>query len=143
MVGIVVAAHGHLAEELVSTARGIVGELTHTTTCSVQPGAALEDIRAQMKRAVEAVDTGEGVLVLVDLLGGSPCTQGLTLCTQTRTHLEVVSGVNLPMLLKAASLRAASPPLGELAQQLVAYGQRTITIASELLRAQTSRPPAA
>ncbi|HKD41264.1 MAG TPA: PTS sugar transporter subunit IIA [Myxococcaceae bacterium] len=132
MVGLVIAAHGHLAEELVATAEQIVGTLTLTATCSIEPGASPEVIREQMRRAVSAVDTGDGVLVLADLFGGTPCNQGLTL---TREHrLEVLTGVNLPMVLKANSLRAEALTLPELATALTRYGQKNITCASALLR---------
>lgn len=137
MVGLVVASHGHLAEELVATARQIVGDVQHVATLSVEPGASPEEIRARIKEAVKSVDDGEGVLVFADLIGGSPCTQSLSLCQQAR--IEVVTGVNLPMLLKANSLRGQLPLL-ELAHQLAQYGQKNITCASDLLRA---RAPAA
>jgi len=133
MVGLVVASHGHLAEELVATARQIVGEVQHVATLSVEPGASPEEIRARIKEAVKSVDDGEGVLVFADLIGGTPCTQSLSLCQQAR--IEVVTGVNLPMLLKANSLRGQLPLL-----QLAQYGQKNITCASDLLRA---RAPAA
>lgn len=137
MVGLVVASHGHLAEELVATARQIVGEVQHVATLSVEPGSSPEEIRARIKEAVKSVDDGDGVLVFADLIGGSPCTQSLSLCQQAR--IEVVTGVNLPMLLKANSLRGQLPLL-ELAHQLAQYGQKNITCASDLLRA---RAPAA
>jgi PTS system mannose-specific IIA component len=132
MVGLVIAAHGHLAEELVATAEQIVGKLVLTTTCSIEPGTAPEAIREQMRRAVAAVDAGDGVLVLADLFGGTPCNQGLTL-TRERP-LEVLTGVNLPMVLKANSLRVESLSLPELASALTRYGQKNITCASALLR---------
>ncbi len=132
MVGLVIAAHGHLAEEFVATAEQIVGKLSLTATCSIEPGASPEVIREQMLKAVSAVDVGDGVLVLADLFGGTPCNQGLTL---TREHrLEVLTGVNLPMVLKANSLRAEALSLPELAAALTRYGQKNITCASALLR---------
>ena len=137
MVGLVVASHGHLADELVATARQIVGEVEHIATLSVEPGSSPEEIRARIKEAVKSVDDGDGVLVFADLIGGTPCTQSLSLCQQAR--IEVVTGVNLPMLLKANSLRGQVPLL-ELAHQLAQYGQKNITCASDLLRA---RAPAA
>ena len=139
MVGIVIATHGRLGDELVATARQIVGAIDAVATCSVEPGASPETLKADLCTAVASVETGDGVLVLADLLGGSPCTQSLTLCTE-RT-IEVVTGVNLPMLMKAHSLRSQKVSLAELAEQLAAYGQRHITFASEKLRG--SRPPAA
>lgn len=132
MIGIVIAAHGHLAEELANTAREIVGELPHVSTCSVAPGCSLEELRERIKQAVRSVDDGDGVLLLADLLGGSACTQSLVLCAKEK--LEVLTGVNLPMLLKANSLRLAMPKLHELAELLAQYGQRNITLASDLVR---------
>ncbi len=134
MVGLVVASHGHLAEELVSTARQIVGELTDIATCSVDPGASPDDIKRHIKEAVKAVDQGEGVIVFADLVGGSPCTQSLSLCQQAR--MEVITGVNLPMLLKANTLRRTAQSLSELAHQLTQYGQRNITCATDAVRAR-------
>ncbi len=133
MIGIVVASHGRLAEEMLATARQIVGELGHTVTCSVEPGVSADQLKDNLKAAIDQVDDGDGVLVLTDLLGGSPCTQSLNLCQACR--LEVVSGVNLPMLLKANSLRADTP-LEKLAKGLAEYGQRNIAVASDLLKAE-------
>lgn len=137
MVGLVIASHGHLAEELVSTAAGIVGPLSKVATCSVAPGASADDVKQQIRDAVKAVDEGDGVIVFADLIGGSPCTQSLSLCQQA--DLEVVTGVNLPMLLKANTLRTATPKptLTELAHQLASYGQRNITCATDVLRAKS------
>lgn len=132
MIGIVIAAHGHLAEELAKTATQIVGELPHVSTCSVAPGSSPEEIRAHIRDAVREVDEGDGVLVLADLFGGSPCTQSLMLCAQEK--LEVLTGVNLPMLLKANSLRLALPKLREMACSLAQYAQKNITLASDLVR---------
>ncbi len=132
MVGLVVAAHGHLADELVTTAESIVGKLASVATCSIEPGVSPEDIRSKMSRAIASVDSGDGVIVFADLFGGTPCNQSLTLSRQHR--LEVLTGVNLPMLLKANSLRAESLPLEELATALTQYGQKNITCASALLR---------
>src|SRR5713101_4916567 len=123
MVGLVIAAHGHLAKELVVTAEQIVGPLASTATCAIEPGASPEEIREEMRKAVCAVDTGGGGLVLADLFGGTPCNLGLTL-----------TGVNLPMVLKANSLRAEALSLPELAAALARYGQKNITCASALLR---------
>lgn len=137
MVGLVVASHGRLADELVATARQIVGDVPCVATLSVEPGCSPEDIRARVKDAVKSVDQGDGVLVFADLIGGTPCTQSLSLCQSAR--IEVVTGVNLPMLLKANSLRD-QVPLRDLAHQLAVYGQKNIACASELMRA---RAPAA
>lgn len=135
MIGIVIAAHGHLAEELFATAQLIVGELPSVRICNVEPFASPESFQDAIRAAVKSVDEGQGVIVFADLVGGSPCTQSLSLCQQA--NIEVVTGVNLPMLLKANTLRLSSAgSLPELANQLVIYGQRTITCATEKLRAR-------
>lgn len=141
MVGLVVASHGHLSDELVATARQIVGELPHVATCSVDPSSSPEEIRSLIRSAVTAVDEGEGVIVFADLIGGTACSQSLSLCGTTR--IEVLTGVNLPMLLKASSLRLSPElSLAELAHALAVYGQRNITCATDLVRG-VARPPAA
>jgi len=131
MVGLVIATHGRLAEELVATAEQIVGKLARTATCLVEPGASPEEIRGRVGDAVRSVEDGSGVIVLADLFGGTPCNE----CLLIRDHaLEVVTGVNLPMLLKASSLRSTPMPLAELAAALAQHGQRNITNASALMR---------
>lgn len=132
MIGVVVAAHGTLAESLVSTAEGIVGPLEQTRVVNLLPGEGLEVARSKLRGAVQAVDTGEGVILLADLFGGTPCNSCLSILDEG--HLEVVTGVNLPMLLKLASMRAGD--LHECAEELVRYGQRNVTLASDALRAR-------
>src|SRR5438874_5070080 len=142
MVGLVIATHGRLAEELVSTAEQIVGKLPAVATCLVEPGAGPEAIRAQLRAAIDTVEQGEGVLVLADLFGGTPCNQSLTLSSALphKHEIEVLTGVNLPMLLKANSLRQGdAPPLPLLASSLAQYAQKNITCASALLREHTAR----
>jgi PTS system mannose-specific IIA component len=139
MVGLVVASHGRLAEELVATAEQIVGPLAGVATCSIEPGSSPDAIREKVLAAVESVDEGEGVIVLADLFGGTPCKESLMLC-QCRA-LEVLAGVNLPMLIKASSLRRESMPLPQMAEALAHHAQRNITCASALLRHAAERRP--
>ena len=134
MVGLVVASHGRLADELVATAEQIVGKLPAVATCNIEPGSSVEDLRVRMKQAMAAVDQGDGVIVLADLFGGTPCKESLMMCERWKGKLEVLAGVNLPMLLKANSLRSEAIPLADMATQLAAHGQRNITCASALLR---------
>ncbi len=131
MIGLVIASHGQLGAELVSTAKQIVGELAQVASCSVEPSTAPDELKLKLREAVRSVDQGQGVIVFADLIGGSPCTQSLSLCQQAR--IEVITGVNLPMLLKANTLRQTTE-LHELALQLTQYGQRNITCATETLR---------
>jgi PTS system mannose-specific IIA component len=132
MVGLVIATHGHLADELVATAEQIVGKLAAVATCSIDAAASPAEIQRRVDAAISSVDTGEGVVVLADLFGGTPCNQSLLLIR--RHQLEVIAGVNLPMLLKANSLRSEIHSLPELASALAAYGQKNITCASAMLR---------
>jgi PTS system mannose-specific IIA component len=137
MVGFVVASHGRLAEELLTTARQIVGEVPHAIAVTIEAGTPHETIRARVREAVKAVDEGQGVLVFADLLGGTPCNQSLTLCATSA--LEVITGVNLPLLIKANALRAQQPTLAGLAAEVVAYGQKSICCASAQVRAELNR----
>jgi PTS system mannose-specific IIA component len=132
VIGIVVVTHGRLAQEMVSTAEQIVGPLAQVTACSVEPGTSAEVLRERISEAIARVDQNDGVLVMADLFGGSPCTQSMALCQ--KANLEVLSGVNLPMLIKASSLRLEGHAVNALAQALVQYGQRNITLASAMLR---------
>lgn len=133
MVGLVIATHGRLADELVATAEQIVGKLPQVAACNVDPCAAPADVRRRLSEVVDSVDRGQGVIVLADLFGGTPCKEGLMLCGQR--DLEVIAGVSLPMILKAHTLRTSEfMALPELAHAVAAQTQKTITCASDLLR---------
>jgi PTS system mannose-specific IIA component len=130
MVGVVVATHGKLAEELIRTAEQVVGPIARIKPVGVD--ASAPDPRAAVKSAIDAMEEGQGVLVLTDLFGGSPTN----LCLQclTSSHVEVITGVNLPMLLKLGSLRKDSVPLEELARSMTRFAQQSISLVSEELR---------
>ncbi len=130
MIGVVVATHGRLAEEMIRTAEAVVGKLEQFAPVSVV--ATAPDMRKDLKEAIQKVDGGEGVLLLTDLLGGSPTNLCLSFLTERR--VEVVTGVNLPMLLKAAGLRSSGGPIEQMAHDLVEAGRNSIGHASELLR---------
>ncbi len=138
MVGLVVATHGRLAEELLRTAEGIVGPLEQCEAVSVAAGVSMEEARARLAEAVKRVDSGDGVLVLTDMFGGTPANLALTFLDD---KLEVVTGVNLPMVVKLATARAENLSLQAAAELVTGYGQKNITLASELLRtrARTTR----
>lgn len=133
MIGVVVATHGRLAEELVRTAEGIVGKLDRCEAVSIGSTLSMDDCRTRLEEAVRRVDDGAGVLVLTDMFGGTPANLALTLLDD---RLEVVTGVNLPMLLKVASARASSLPLAEAAQLVTQHAQKNISLASEVLRSR-------
>ena len=133
MVGLVVATHGKLAEELLRTAEGIVGPLGQCEAVIVAASSSMDDARARLADAVHRVDAGDGVLVLTDMFGGTPANLALTFLDE---KVEVITGVNLPMILKLATARADSLALPAAAELVTSYGQKNITLASELLRSR-------
>jgi PTS system mannose-specific IIA component len=130
MIGVVVATHGKLAEEMIRTAESVVGPLPQVISVSVV--ATAPDMRADLKAAIERVDQGDGVLLLTDLLGGSPTNLCVSLLTERQ--VEVVTGVNLPMLLKLGTLRSSGKPIAQIARELAEAGQRAIGHVSDSLR---------
>jgi PTS system mannose-specific IIA component len=136
MVGVVVATHGGLAEELLRTTEGIVGKLERCEAVSVGAGTSMDDARARLGEAVTRVDEGEGVLVLTDMFGGTPANLALTFLDD---KVEVVTGVNLPMLLKLATARAEKMTVQAAAELIAGHGQKNITLASALLRSRAQK----
>ena len=130
MIGVVVAAHGRLAEELIRTAEAVVGKLDRVVAVNVS--ATIPDCRERIAQAIREVEAGDGVVVLADLLGGSPCNLGLSFVAEKT--VEVVTGVNLPMLLKVATLRPEGKTVAALARDLADAGRKSIGHASEILR---------
>src|SRR3990172_3990195 len=98
MIGVVVVTHCRLAQEFVDTARFIVGELPQVEAVCLDPRAGPEEARAEIEKAIGRVDNGDGVLILTDMFGGTP--SNLSLSFLGDGEREVLTGVNLPMLLK-------------------------------------------
>jgi PTS system mannose-specific IIA component len=130
MIGVVIATHGKLAEEMIRTAEAVVGRLEQVVPVSVV--ATSPDMRSDLNAAIQRVDQGEGVLLLTDLLGGSPTNLCVSLLMERK--VEVVTGVNLPMLLKLSGLRSSGKSIREIAHDLAEAGQRSIGHVSESLR---------
>jgi len=130
MIGVVVATHGKLAEEMIRTAEAVVGRLEQVAAVSVV--ATSPDMRGDLKEAIQRVDQGEGVLLLTDLLGGSPTNLCVSFLTERK--VEVVTGINLPMLLKLSGLRVSGKPIAQIAHDLAEAGQRSIGHVSKSLR---------
>src|SRR3954469_4557475 len=122
MIGVVVATHGNLAQEMIRTAEAVVGKLQQVVGVSVV--ATKADVRGGIEEAIRSVDTGEGVLLLTDLLGGSPTNLCLSFLTEQK--VEGVTGVNLPMLLKLGGLRGAGKPIADVARDVAEAGQKAI-----------------
>ena len=143
MIGIVVVTHGQLARELVAAAEMIVGDdLPNATAVSVGWFDAADEARSAILAAVERVSGGGGgVVLLTDMFGGTPSNLSLSLLADRR--VEVVTGVNLPMLIRLVSIREEEQvSLAQAAREAVAQGKENIYRASELLAASTREPAA-
>jgi PTS system mannose-specific IIA component len=138
VVGVVVATHGRLAEELVACAQAITGPLPALRSVGLDASVPLEAARQALSDAIRSVDGGRGVVVLTDMLGGTPSNLALGFLAE---GVEVVTGVNLPMILKLSTCRSGPEVAADVARLLAAYGQRNIALASELLRARGAPGP--
>ncbi|MCP5058741.1 MAG: PTS sugar transporter subunit IIA [bacterium] len=128
--GVMIVSHYRLGEEMLQALRLIVPEAPPFQAVGIEPKQAVDDMRAAIAERLETVDRGEGVLILTDMFGGTPSNISLSFLDEHR--VEVVTGVNLPMLIKLATW-SDPPPLEELARRIRDYGQRDIKVASELL----------
>jgi len=130
MIGVVVVTHGQLATELVNAAETIVGDLPNFFAVSIGWHEDVQDARAEIGAAIEKVAQPGGVLLMTDMFGGTPSNLGLTFL---ETHkVEIVTGVNLPMLIKAASVKDGAS-LIDVACALREHGKNAIWVASDLL----------
>ena len=128
--GVVIVTHYRLGEEFLQALRLIVPEAPEFSSVSVEPTQSVEEMRSRIEEALKAADQGFGVLVLTDMFGGTPSNIALSFLDEHR--VEVVTGLNLPMLIKLATL-GEEKPLDELAAFIKGYGQRNISVASEIL----------
>jgi PTS system mannose-specific IIA component len=134
MVGVVVVTHGQLATELVNAAETIVGDLPRFAAVSIGWHDDPEQARSEIAEAIARLDGGSGVVVLTDMFGGTPSNLAMSLLDAGR--VEVVTGVNLPMLIKLANLRE-DEGLQEIARRIREDGRNAIWVASDLLKGQT------
>ena len=133
MIGVVVVTHGQLATELVNAAEMIVGDLPQFTAVSIGWHDDVNDAREDIAQAIDRVRAEDGVLLLTDMFGGTPSNLGMTFLQKDK--VEVITGVNLPMLIKLASLRRSSDLLA-VAQEMREHGRNAIWVASDFLRAE-------
>ena len=136
MIGVVVVTHGQLATELVNAAEMIVGDLPQFAAVSIGWHDDVNDAREDIAQAIERVRGDEGVLLLTDMFGGTPSNVGMTFLQTDR--LEVITGVNLPMLIKLAGLRHQLSSLLAVAREMREHGRNAIWVASDLLRSEKS-----
>ena len=130
MIGLVLVTHGRLAEEFSAAMEHVVGPQSNTRAICIGPDDDMEERRNEILSAVSSVDTGDGVILLTDMFGGTP--SNLAISVMEQANVEVLAGINLPMLIKLASVRA-DRPLEEAVALAQDSGRKYISIASELL----------
>jgi len=128
--GVVIVTHYRLGQEFLQALRLIVPEGPEFHAVAIEPEQTVEEMRRAIDAALRAADRGQGVLVLTDMFGGTPSNISLSFLEDRR--VEVVTGVNLPMLIKLATMRGEKR-LEDLARFIKDYGQRNISVAREIL----------
>ncbi len=131
MIGSVIVTHGRLAEALLDAAEAITGKVEGVRILALSRTDTTDGIREVIRSAVSEVDTGEGVLVFTDMFGGTPTNIALSAFEEDR--VEVITGVNLPMVLKYVSHRS-DKGLEELSELLKDYGRKSIVLAGDMLK---------
>jgi len=134
MVGVLVVTHGNLARELVQAARRIVGDVKEIAALAIDWDAEVSAAGGAIRSAVQQMNQGQGVLILTDMFGGTPTNISLSFLEEGR--VEIITGVNLPMLIKFCSLRERDD-LRRVAESIKEQGQKQIYIASDVFKHQT------
>ncbi len=130
MIGLVLVAHGRLAAEFRAALEHVVGPQSQIATVSIGPDDDIERRRQDIVDAVAKVDAGSGVIVLTDMFGGTP--SNLAISVMTAGKVEVIAGVNLPMLIKLASVRGEGR-LADVIAEAQDAGRKYINVASQVL----------
>lgn len=130
MIGMVLVTHGRLAEEFVNATEHVVGPQTQIRAISIGPDDDMEQRRQDILNAIAEVDTGSGVILLTDMFGGTP--SNLAISVMDKANVEVIAGINLPMLIKLASVRAEDNMQNAVAAAQES-GRKYINVASHLL----------
>lgn len=130
MIGIVLVTHGRLADEFMAATEHVVGPQEAMRSICIGPDDDMEERRAEIVDAVEAVDGGDGVVVLTDMFGGTP--SNLAISIMERSNVEVIAGVNLPMLIKLTSVRDEAT-LADVVTAAQEAGRKYINVARKLL----------
>lgn len=131
MVGILLVTHPNLGAEFIRSAELICGKFPYLSSVSIDTQKGVEEIRREISTAIREVDGGDGVLILTDMFGGTPSNMSLAFLREG--EVEVITGLNLPMLIKIASCREGRK-LNELSRLVKEAGQKNINLASEILQ---------
>lgn len=130
MIGVLIITHGNLGNELIQVTRLIRGEMEGALAISVDETKGVESLKKEITTAIKQLDSGKGVLILTDLFGGTPSNISLSFLKEGK--VEVVTGVNLPMMLKVSEMKDEKG-LSEFADFIRNYGKNNIYLASEIL----------
>jgi len=130
MIGMLLVTHGRLADELIAALEHVVGPQANVTTVCIGPDDDMELRRAEILNSAAKADEGDGVVLLTDMFGGTP--SNLAISIMDKANVEVIAGVNLPMLIKLASVRKTDP-LIDAVESAQEAGRKYINIASQLL----------
>lgn len=130
MIGLVLVTHGRLAAEFVAAMEHVVGPQEYVRTICIDADDDMEQRRNEIIEAVRDVETGDGVILLTDMFGGTPSNLAISIMDQGK--VEVVAGVNLPMLIKLASIRS-NTPLADTIEAAKESGRKYINVASQVL----------
>jgi mannose PTS system EIIA component len=133
MIGLVVVAHFNLAREMVAAVELIVGKQKQFEFVDIFPDEDVDNVKTKVIQALKRTDSGEGVIILTDMFGGTPSNISLSFLDEGK--VEVVTGVNLPMLIKLTTYRH-DKSLAELAHFITQYGQKNIYLATDVLKAR-------
>lgn len=132
MIGLVIVTHGKLADELAAAMQHVVGAQAQLETVCIGPEDDMEQRRQDIQDAIKKTNAGKGVIVSTDLFGGTPSNLSISLM-DVKNGIEVIAGVNLPMLIKLAAVRATEP-VGKAVLSARDAGRKYINVASELLK---------
>jgi PTS system mannose-specific IIA component len=127
MLGIVLVTHGRLAQEFISAMEHIIGPQTHVRAVCIGPEDDIERRQREMAAAAKSVDLGDGVVIVTDMFGGTPCNLALTLLEKGK--IEVLAGANLPSLIKLAEVRARLP-LDQAVKESIEAGRKYLRAGS-------------
>ncbi len=130
MIGLILVTHGDLAKHFVDAMEHVVGKQTAVETVCIGPNDDMEQRRTEIANAITSVDSGDGAIILTDLFGGTPSNLAISLLETGR--VEVIAGINLPMLIRLAGARN-SLGVVELVEAAQTAGRNYITVASEFL----------
>lgn len=136
MIGIVIVAHDAIAEAMLSAAQKIVPDFKNVCALGIDSNAPVDSNRQRIADAIASVDKGKGILLLTDLFGGTPTNICLSFLSPSK--YEVISGINLPMLIKLAN-GLQNQPFDEVVPFIRQYGERNIVIASQVLNGKIER----